>query len=261
MSRTLAQQRVLVTRPANQGDGLVTAIEARGGRAWHLPLLSIAELDDPQQRQQCKQLILELDSYQHVIFISTNAVAFGVEWIQQYWPQWPVGIHWHGIGRGTCRAMREAGLPVADHFEAAHPMNSEALLQDQSLQSVAGQKVLIVKGLGGRDLLQRELQSRGASVDSAACYQRGKPDLPADQLFDLIQGEHIGTICINSGDTLENLVSILGERLREILSLRLIVPSQRVSALAREYGFTVVTCADNASDQAVLAALEQAPGQ
>lgn len=252
---SLAQQRVLVTRPARQGEALVAAIEARGGRAWHLPLLTIEAVSEPELRADGKRLVMALDAFQQVIFISTNAVTFGVEWLRDYWPQWPVGIHWHGIGRGTCRAMAAAGLPVAAGFSADHPMNSEALLEDPALQAVAGQKLLIVRGVGGRELLRRALEARGARVECLQCYQRGRPELSAQALLDLLRGEHIGTICVNSGDTLGNLQDILGEDLAEVLDLRLIVPSQRVLELAREAGFRRLVCADNASDEAVLAAL------
>lgn len=251
----LADRRILVTRPRGQGEALVAAIEERGGRAWLFPLLTIDALTDAGRIESCKQRILALDEYRHVIFISSNAVRFGAEWIEDYWPQLPQGIQWHGIGGSTCEAMRRANLPVATDFHTSHPMNSEALLQLPALQRLNGQKVLIVKGVGGREYLQDQLAVRGARVDIAECYRRSGPRAGAEQLLDLIRGQHIGTICVNSGDSLANLCELLGDQLADVLDRRLVVPGQRVYRLAVERGFQRVISAANASDSAVLAAL------
>lgn len=257
----LAQCRVLVTRPTGQAQPLMAAIEQQGGTAFHFPLLAITALHDDNQLQACKQRLMALDLYQHVIFVSTNAVRFGMEWIDAYWPQLPVGIHWHGIGSSTCQAMAQADLPIQSDFNAAHPMNSEALLASPALQSLGSQKmgsqkVLIVRGVGGREHLQSQLIARGAQVDIAECYQRSTPTGTGAELLELINAQLIGTICINSGDSLNNLCALLDEqRLNSLKSIRLIVPSQRVAELAAEKGFGHVKIANNASDSAVLAAL------
>lgn len=260
-ARPLAGQHILVTRPAAQGDALRAGITRLGGQAWHVPLLAISALQEPDQREHCKQCILQLDQYQQVIFVSTNAVRYGVEWIEQFWPQLPVGIRWLGIGRSTCEALVAAGIPVALDFPAGHPMNSEALLAEPGLQVLAAQKILIVKGVGGRETLQTVLQQRGARVDTVNCYQRGAPSVTGAELLDLLRSQHIGTICINSGDTLENLLVLLGADYRQWLGLHLVVPSERVALLARDKGFTHITRAANASDEAVLVALADAQTQ
>ncbi len=254
-SDALSGSRVLVTRPPGQAEGLVAAIAERGGRAWHFPLLYIESLEDPASERACRQRILDLDHYSQVIFVSGNAVRFGMAWIEDYWPQLPVGIEWHGVGAGTCRAMQRAGLPVKADFDGSHPMNSEALLQQPALQSPDGQKILIIRGVGGREHLREQLTARGARVDVAECYRRVAPSGNGGDLLALINREHIGTICINSGDSLTNLCDLVADRLYLLLPLRLIVPSRRVAGLARQRGFTDIHTAANASDAAVLEAL------
>lgn len=257
-ARPLVNRRILVTRPVGQAQGLMALIEEQGGQAWHFPLLGIEPLTEPAAIEACKQRMLSLDLYQHVIFVSTNAVEFGMAWIEDYWPQVPVGIHWHGIGKSTCQAMQRAGLAVIQgEFSAQHPMNSEALLALPELQQLSGEKFLIIRGMGGREHLREQLSARGGQVDVAECYQRRAPSQSPRALLELIHQQHIGTICINSGDSLHNLCHLLADKLATVQALELIVPSQRVYNMAVEFGFKHVTLAANASDTQVLEALLQ----
>ena len=182
----LSALSVLVTRPQGQAETLIAAIEQTGGKANHLPVMEITELTDQARLQQCKQLIMELDQFQHVIFISGNAVNFGMEWVQQYWPQLPVGISWHGIGKKTVAQLIEQGVPCPP-YEIDGAMNSEALLQHKSLQQLAQQKVLIIRGVGGRDFLAEQLSQRGAQVSYAECYQRELPTIADGALNTLLE--------------------------------------------------------------------------
>ena len=155
---------VLVTRPAGQAQGLLDALCAAGfGPVHHFPMLVLEPLEQlaPEQHQH----LLDLDLYQHVIFISANAVRFGLERVDEYWPQLPIGINWYAIGDTTARLLQERGLEAITPGET---MSSEGLLSRPELQSVEGQRVLIFKGQGGRETLRKTLVQRGARVDELA---------------------------------------------------------------------------------------------
>lgn len=235
----------------------MSAIEAAGGEVWHQPVISINALSssDHERLQSCKQRIMDLDLYQQVIFISTNAVKFGVDWIEQYWPQLPVGLEWHAIGAATAEAMTQTGLSVTEQGSVA--MNSEELLASASLQSIDGQKILVIRGVGGREHLAEQIQARGAIVDYVECYQRVVPELPEGELSALLSAHQINVISVNSGESLDNFCALLGqEKLSAYLSVAVLVPGERVAAVAREHGFTSVFIADNAGHAATLRALE-----
>jgi uroporphyrinogen-III synthase len=245
--------RVLVTRPRGQEATLGDALRAAGHEVFHQPLLELEPLAElPPDARRC---VMDLDLYQHVIFISGNAVRFGMEWIENYWPQLPVGITWYAVGAKTAAALSECGIralsPGAD-------MSSEGLLALPDLQSIAGQRVLIVKGEGGREALQEALQSRGAKVDTLPCYRRRCPRLAEGELARRLKGWHIDTILISSGEGLGNLLALLStEETTNFTGVRLLVPSARVEGMARQAGFSRVVIAANASDDAMLAALEE----
>ena len=103
-----ARPRVLVTRPQGQGGSLGVGLEALGFTVYQQPLLELQALPDllPAQRQ----CLVDLDLYQHVIFISGNAVRYGMSWIEDYWPQLPVGLNWYAIGKATAGLLRDYGI-------------------------------------------------------------------------------------------------------------------------------------------------------
>lgn len=105
-----------------------------------------------------------------VVAISPSAVGFGAKW----WPiAWPPGCMVAGVGGGTARAWRAAG--AAKVIEPQGDGDSEALLAHPALQSVSGQRIVILRGEGGRDLLGPTLRGRGALVAEWLCYRRQAP--------------------------------------------------------------------------------------
>jgi len=249
----LASLRVLVTRPVERSAELVAALTAAGAKVLTQPLLNIAPLTAPHHEaelQRSRQLFMNLDCYQHLIFISVNAVSYGIEAIEQFWPQWPVGVKVHAIGAATAAALAARHIDVDTVDNVA--MNSESLLATPVLQHLQDQKVLIVRGLGGREYLAEQLAARGAQVDYAECYQRLSPELDREQFHTLLRRQDINIVCVNSGETLHYFHSLLQDA---ALSYRVLVPGERVASLAVALGFTQVIQAENAGTAATLAAL------
>ena len=244
---------VLVTRPAGQSAALCKAVEAAGYEAHCQPLLELQPLAQlpPFQRQ----LLLDLDHYQHVIFVSGNAVHFGMACIGDYWPQLPLGLAWYAIGEATAGLLRDVGVEAITPGAA---MTSEGLLAVPGLQAVRDERVLIVKGRGGRATLRDELERRGAKVDELACYQRCCPVLPPGELAGRLAEWRIDRVLISSGEGLTNFKSLLrSAETTKFRDIGLIVPSERVARMAREAGFGRIVTAENASDVAMLHALEE----
>lgn len=247
---------VLVTRPAGQADVLLAALERSGLRGIHQPMMTLQALPElpPEQRQS----LLDLDLYQHVIFISANAVQFGMARIDDYWPQLPTGVNWYAIGASTAALLSARGL---DPRMPARRMDSEGLLELEGLADVAGQNVLIVKGQGGRHTLRDVLTARGAKVDELACYRRRCPELLAGALPALLESEQVEAILVSSGEGLSNMLTLLSDpENTKFRDTSLIVPSPRVAGMAQQSGFTDITTAANASDDAMLAALLKSRG-
>lgn len=242
---------VLVTRPAGQEEVLCATLQRAGYQTLALPLIAIEALANlaPQQRT----FLENLDHYQHVIFVSSNAVRFGMNLIGDCWPQLPLDLNWYTVGEGSALQLAEYGVTVQ---RPAVEMTSEGLLELAALQSLQTHKVLIIKGVGGRVFLRDALSRRGALVDQLACYQRLCPDRPKGDLFEQIRDNNCQVMLLSSGEGLLNMVSLLsGDELAALAHLPLILPSERVAEQAREFGFIDLTVARNASDQEMAATL------
>lgn len=244
---------ILVTRPQGQADCLITALETDGWRVEHQPLLTLRALDSLQP--QALQRVRDLDQFDHIIFISANAVRFGMACVDDYWPQLPAGVNWYAVGDPTAALLQERGLsPVTPCLD----MTSEGLLALPGLASVAGQRVLIIKGVGGRSRLRETLTQRGARVEDLACYERLCPELDDGELASRLSQWRVDVALISSGEGLQNILGLLSEKETTNFSdMCLVVPSPRVAEIAREAGFNQIVVARNASDGAMLKALQQ----
>ena len=253
---SLAGLSVLVTRPEGRADELVGAIRAAGGRARHIPLLAVAPLDarrDASIIAATRERVRELPHYRRVIAISVNAVDYGLRWINETWPRPPEGIDWYAIGPATAAALAQRGIDAQADSAA---MTTEALLARADFQHLDGERILILRGVGGRETLFETLSARGARVDLAECYRRCDPALDEAGRRALWQPA-ADAVCVNSAETLRHLWQYLPQPARELYRGRpLLVPSERVAQAARELGFSRVVVAANAGTAATVSALQ-----
>lgn len=248
MARSLQGKRILVTRPVHQAGEQVQLLQQQGAEAVLLPVLEITPTaEDSPEYQILKSRILDLDLYQKIIFISANAVHYGCELIDQYWPQLPIGIQWLAIGKQTASAME------LNQIKALHPVNgydSEALLASEHLQEVAGERILIMRGRGGREKLAQELTRRGAKVDYADLYDRSCPDYTPLDISSTIGSLPLDAILITSGEALQNLTSVLSAY--RVTQTPVVVPGNRVAQLAKQQGYTQITVANGPDSKAMV---------
>lgn len=247
MTDSLKGIRILVTRPAHQAENLCRLIEAEGGTAVRLPLLTIEPSTHAAEARRL--LAAPRDLW---IFTSSNAVRHAVPLVSGTWPP-----RLAAVGPGTA-----AALAVAGQADAATPLagaSSEALLALPELQSIAGSRILIVTGEGGLDVLARGLAARGAAVERAEVYRRVPLPYPPDAVAGALRG--VDVIVITSGEALEHLVRITPEAPRNsLLKKRLVVPGGRVVEKARELGFSQPPrVAEPMSDAALCSACVPSP--
>ncbi|MFN2328023.1 MAG: uroporphyrinogen-III synthase [Chromatocurvus sp.] len=247
-------ESVLVTRPAGQADGLRAGLLAAGYRSVHQPLLTVSPIGLDAAQQAIPNT---LASYAHCLFISSNAARYGLACLLAERSGWPHSVQCYAVGDSTADVLRAAGVAVQT---PGVEMTSEGLLALPSLQSVSGERVLIVKGEGGRTALREALIARGAQVDELRCYRRSPPDVAPEALQQLLLEQQVVCILISSGEALDNLVALLtpvDSTHSTHRSCALVVPSARVAEQARAAGWYDVAVAANASDDAMLSALRE----
>ncbi len=240
---------MLVTRPAHQAETLCRMIAAAGGEPVRLPAIEIAPPADPAA---LATILSRLDRFDLAIFVSPNAVRAT---LTQLHGHLPAALALAAVGEGTQRALAAAGH--ADVLAPGERFDSEGLLALPDLQQVRGQRVLILRGDGGRELLADTLRSRGAEVTYAECYRRQLPAVPDPVALAHLAAGEIDVAVITSGEGLANLLALGGDAARtKLLATPLVVVSARQAQAARALGFhAAIEIAARADDAAILAAV------
>jgi len=252
-SNSLSGLTVLITRPSNQVDSLRQAIEAEGAKVLSLPLIKIKALNAAQAIQDLKDKVLQLDSYQSLIFVSNNAVNFGGEVINNYWPQFPVGVDVIAVGPTTAEA---ASVRFAcEVIQPSSGMTSEDILCLPQLSDVSEKKVGIVRGQGGRELLADTLRQRGATVDYLEAYSRTPVDYTSANFCNRLCDAGVNVLTVSSGESLDRLTRLLADNRKRLQQLNLVVPSERVGRQAEKAGYQQVYNARGADPLSFVSAL------
>lgn len=253
MQKTLSDVSVMVTRPKPQGQMLSEKIKALGGAPVYLPTI---EIMPPENTTILKEQIGQLDQYDLIIFISPQAVSQSTSLIREHWPTLPDKLKVLATGQGTANALHAAGFPTV--IFPPEEWSTEGLLKLPILQNISGQKIALVRGEGGRELLADTLKARGANVTHFIAYRRTVPSFEKSESYiSLLQQRKIDIIVCTSGESLHNLITLVGVANKSFLQdVALVVVSQRLVQLATELQFTQVFLAANASHSAIIDTLE-----
>lgn len=239
--------RVLVTRANTQASPLCKLIEQAGGRAVHYPMLALqATPNDPSIARANAQLA----SYDKLIFVSTNAVQFGFDVLDR--EALSSRVQFACVGEPTAQALRQHGCK--NILQPLRDFSSEGLLSLSAFEDVAAQRILLVRGQGGRELLKQTLELRGATVDYLECYQRLQPNIDYQPLRESIRAMGIDVISCSSNQALEHLLQLVPDA--QLFDIAFLPISTAMRDKAQQAGFNyIIKTATNASDEAILESL------
>ena len=221
-------------RPQGQHRRLRDAVSRAGGRLLSLSPLRIVALDDADARSRLRDAL----NAPRCIFTSPNAVACAAR-LQPLQVSGAIAV-----GAGTADALRRHGVPEA---VAPKRMDSEGVLDLVELRDVAGQRIGLAGGEGGRGLIERTLRERGAEVIRANVYRRDVTEFTPAQLqrFDALPPA--SALFVTSAEALAATLDQLdGERRTKLLALPAIVASERLREACALAGFNRITVAASA---------------
>ena len=260
VSATLKNKHILVTRPAHQAEKLCRLISDAGGIPVLFPTIEIRPVKNSEKLYDC---FTNINQYDFIIFVSRNAVAGVFEHYLNKTALLSGNTQLLAIGSATAAVLAE--LNLVDVLHAGVQADSESLLLLPELDSelVRNKKVLIVRGVGGRELLADNLKERGASVDYAEVYQRALPNYDLGQSREIWQNEQPDAVIISSNEGLENLLKLTVDVDQEkLFKTPLVVMSGRNADLAKQTGFiSEMEVAKEKSDEGLLSALLELVGE
>jgi uroporphyrinogen-III synthase len=240
MDTPLAGLNIVVTRPREQAEELAHRIARAGGKTFLFPLLEIGPTTDPQSLHA---LVERLHEFDLAIFISHNAVRYGMEAIRARHVGLKPDLQIAAVGQGSAKALHS--FKVHEVIAPQDKSDSEALLALPEIQNVEGKRIVIFRGDGGRELLGDTLKARGAMVEYAECYRRIKPQLD----IALLRISAPDVITITSSEALAHLWGALDEQGRKWLAaIPLFVPHARIAEAARGLGWNNVITTSGGDD-------------
>ncbi|HEX6827943.1 MAG TPA: uroporphyrinogen-III synthase [Burkholderiales bacterium] len=233
----LAGRGVLVTRPAQQAGALARLVAESGGYSILFPVIEIMEVED---LRPLLQIIDRLQDFDLAIFISPNAVDKAMNLVAAR-RAWPPDLKFAAVGQGSARELRRRGLSGVIAPEGR--FDSEALLALPEFGDMAGRRVVIFRGEGGREFLGDTLRALGAEVTYAECYRRRRAGTDAAALLRVWARGEVHAVTVTSAEGLHNLFDMLGKLGQQWLKKTpLFAPHPRIAQAARELGIaTVVT--------------------
>jgi len=241
---------VLVTRPEQQAIPLCRLLEIQGAGTFRLAPVEIKPLE---RGRGLAARLGALEDFDLIVFVSANAVRFGAELLQQ-----KRELTLAAVGPATAHALNQAGYRVA--VQPSLGFDSESLLRHPRLEHVAGHRILLIKGSGGRELLEDELKRRGAEVVGAEVYER-VPAIPsASELAALQEHFAAGAIHVVTATSVElarSLLDIATPALRdEFARVHWLAGSARIADALRAHGLQApLLMAASAENQDLVAAL------
>ncbi len=222
---------IAVTRPPEQATKLTAAITAEGGQVISFPLLDIKGLENLDDFHAA---INRLSQFDWAVFISSNAVQHGMPLLKQ--AGIPPQLKFAAIGPTTAASLQEFG--IAEVLTPSERFDSEALLALPALQQMQGQRVLIVRGVGGREVLADTLKLRGAEVVFGECYRRVNPQSDANVLAQAYDAGKLQGIVVTSSEALRFLLD-LAQGAQWLQATPLFVNHARIAEQAKAASLTV----------------------
>ncbi|AOK30333.1 MULTISPECIES: fused uroporphyrinogen-III synthase HemD/membrane protein HemX [Burkholderia] len=256
MTRAPRGFTAVLTRPDGQSSGLAAQLAAAGIDVLDFPLIDIAPLADDAPLAGA---LARLDAYALVVFVSPNAIDHALARLDAIWPHpLPIGV----VGPGSVAALARHGIVAGTHRVIAPResgnggtprYDSESLFVEierafGGALALAGKRVLIVRGDGGREWLAERLREAGAEVELVAAYRRimPEPSIRAwERVHGLLSGEPHAWL-VTSSEGVRNLQELAHAHLTEaeidaLTRARFVAPHPRIAETARALGFDRIT--------------------
>lgn len=243
--KALSGLKVLMLRSSRPNDPLTELLSKAGATVECCPVLIISGLQINSKLASMR--------YDKVIFVSRHAVSYGLQALLLAGMDFSSSVVM-AVGPTTATALREFGI------DARHPVtqaSTEGLLELPEMAGVAGQKILIVRGRGGREVLKDSLLERGAEVSYCEAYCRVADSSYLEAIGSFFDPHELTTetaktraVMVHSGEIAVAYASLLNSvpasARRLAWELPCITPGARVADAVRALGFRQVITASSA---------------
>ncbi len=256
--RPLFGKKVIVTRARAQASRLVTALEELGAWVLELPTIAI----NPLPVANLRTIVSGIDSYSWIVFTSVNGVKVFISRMLEH--GFDIrdlkGPRVCAIGPATAAEVRSLGMRVS---AVPEEYRAEAVAEILLRHAGAGDRILLPRARGAREILPRLLRAKGVIVDELEIYEAVPETRLDEENRELLKEGLVDIITFTSSSTVKNLVAIMGEEMVKTLrgKVRVACIGPVTAQTARDAGFGVdVVAREYTIDGLVQAIIEACTG-
>ncbi len=198
----LEKYTIIVTRAAEQSSQFTSLLQEQGAKVIELPAL---EIQPPSSWQPLDRAIREIDSFDWLVLTSANGVSAFHERLREVGKSFQ-SLKIAVVGKKTAATLHRYGLKpdfippdyIADALVSNFP------------GAIEGKRILFPRvETGGREVLVKELTSRGAEVVEVPAYESGCPKRINPDAWAALQGKEVDIITFASSKTVHNFFTLL----------------------------------------------------
>src|SRR5262249_47503882 len=167
------------------------------------------EILPPEDWAPLDEAIRELSRFRWVIFTSVNGVAVFRERLAVAGldARRLAGLQVAAIGPETADAIRRGGVEPA---LVPAEYRAEGLIAGLGSRVGPGDAVLLVRAVEARDVLPRELRTRGVDVTIAPAYRTALAPEGGGDMLALLEARRIDAVTFTSSSTVRGFVALVG---------------------------------------------------
>ncbi|MCL4459958.1 MAG: uroporphyrinogen-III C-methyltransferase [Chloroflexi bacterium] len=252
-NRPLFGQRVLVTRSREQASSLVEMLRELGAKVIEAPTIEIQPISD---HSVLDKAITHLEDYDWLVFTSQNSVNLFFSRLQTLGldSRELKGVKLCAIGPATAKALGRYGL-YPDYMPSEYV--SERVVAGLAERGISGQRILLPRAEGARDLLLTELTRLGAVVDEVTIYRTVPPATDRAYVRKLFREGGIDIVTFTSSSTVRHLAMMLGEDITRLEATTVACIGPITAQTATELGIRVDVVAEEHTIPGLVKALVQ----
>ena len=166
--RPLYGQRIVVTRAREQAGQLSRRLHDLGAEVLEIPTI---KLEPPTCREDLVDALLELNSYDWLVFTSPNGVSKFFEYFFKRFHDMRDlgGARIAAVGPATANKLKELHLQV--DLVPDEALGLEVAKAFAKFESIENLKICLLRAEVANPELPEALEALGAIVDDVACYQ------------------------------------------------------------------------------------------
>ncbi|MEM0910026.1 MAG: uroporphyrinogen-III synthase [Pseudomonadota bacterium] len=227
----------LITRPSDKANQTKSMFDSIGLEAFVCPAQKIVPLRPHFNNQTNYQIAIVTSTYAAHWFVTQD---LNVD-------------HIIAIGNATKQTIREHLQYHHCNILVPDKKNSEGVLDMTLLSSIENQNVLLVKGVDGRDLLEKTIKQRRANLSVLETYRRQSNI--SELLIRQVEELPIKCIIVTSTEIAALIIQHFPDKW--LAGKTWIVASERIAAFLRERNHSQISVSQGASDTALIEAATQ----